>query len=142
MLLKNIILSLLLLVPTIYCQNSVKNNNLLIQKKSVKQIIFWGPAKNELDSTINNEDVEVYSDYYYYIVKVTPTLRQLGIEIKDTTSPILKINYDNHKVKIFKRENKSIGYIFNNGEQEPILIKYVMTDTGIISKAKNYFHIR
>jgi hypothetical protein len=138
MLMKKIILYLFLLFGSFVYGQNIKVNSSSLDK----EIIFWGPSKGESDSTMNNEDAEVYSDYYYYIEKVTPRLKQLGIETKDTTSPVIKINYDNNKVKSFTREKNSIGYIFNDGEQKPILIRYVMTDDDIISKAKDFFNIK
>jgi hypothetical protein len=142
MFLKNIILSLLFFTSFICGQNTVKNNSPSLPKGFIKEIIFLGPSKSELDSTMNDEDAEVYSDYYYYITKAAPKLKILGIKTKDTTSRIIKINYDNNKMQIFERGQNSIGYIFNDGEQNPILIKYVMTDIDIISKAEDFFHIK
>jgi hypothetical protein len=142
MFLKKTIVSFLLFVSIIYSQTVTKNYNQPLQKKSVRQIIFWGPSENELDSTMDDEDVEVYSDYYYYITKATPILKKFGIELKDTTSPVIKINYDDDKAMIFSREQNSIGYIFNDEEQKPKNIKQVMTDVDIISEAIKFFHIK
>ena len=142
MFLKKTIIPFLLFTSIIYSQTVTKNYNQPSQKKSVRQIIFWGPSENELDSTMNDEDVEVYSDYYYYITKATPTLKKLGIELKDTTSLVIKINYDDDKAEIFRREQNSIGYIFNDEEQKPKNSKQVMTEVDIISEAKKFFHIK
>ncbi len=138
---KNTIAILFLFASIGYC-HTIINSSQFIQKKSVKQIIFWGPSENELDSTMNDNDTEVYSDYYYYAGKANPILKELGIEIKDTTSRLIKINYGNDKVEIFKREQNSIGYIFTDGEQRPEFIKVVLTDVDLISKAKEFFHVK
>ena len=139
MLFKNII-ALIVFTSIIYCQTSIDSSQSL-HKKSVRQIIFWGPSPAELDS-MNNEDTEVYSDYYYYASKSSKTLKGFGIELKDTTSYLININYDNNKTEIFKRRLNSIAYIFNDGIQKPEIIKAVMTDTDIILKAKEFFQIK
>ena len=134
---KNITIPFLLFTSIICSQVE----NPVIQKNPVKQIIFCGPSENELDSTMNEEDIEVYSDYYYYIEKASNTLIKLGIELKDTNSLIIKVNYDNDRTEIFRREKNSIGYIFKDGKQKPKFIKVVMTDVDIISFAKEFFHL-
>ena len=55
---------------------------------------------------------------------------------------MIKINYVNDKTVIFKRGLNSIAYIFNDGKQKPEIIKKVMTDIDLISKAKEFFQIK
>ena len=137
---KNTILIFLLFTSIIYSRIIIDSSQ-SVQRKPVRQIIFCGPSQNELDN-MNDEDTEVYSDYYYYTGKANPILKKLGIEIKDSTSRLIKIKYDDDKVEVFKREPNSIGYIFNDGERRPEIIKEVMTDVDIISKVKEFFHIK
>jgi len=135
-----IIITFIIFTSIIYCQTTICSSQSL-QNKSEKQIIFWGPSPTELDS-MNDEDTEVYSDYYYYVSKSSPTLKRFGIELKDTSSLLIKINYDNDKTEIFKRKRYSIAYIFNDGKQKPEVIRSVKTDIEIISKAKEFFQIK
>jgi hypothetical protein len=139
MFIKNIII-FLLFTPVIYCQ-SIVDGDQSFQKKFFREIIFWGPSPAEADS-MNDDDKEAYSDYYYYMSKSSSILKELGIEVKDTTSFQIEINYDNDKSEIYKRKPGSIGYILNDGKQKPEVIRYVMTDIDIISKAKEFFQIK
>lgn len=135
---KNIIF-VLVCTSIIYCQTVIDSSQSL--QKFIGQIIFWGPSPAESDS-MNDDDTEVYCDYYYYLSKSSSTLKEFGIELKDTTSLLIKINYDNDKTAIFKREPNSIAYIFNDGNQKPEVVKEVMTDIDIVSKAKKFFKIK
>jgi len=137
-----IVFILIITASAINCQNVDQSNSLSKQHSTSRLILFWGPSIFELDSTMNDEESEVYSDYYYYITQAVPFLRRLGIELKDTTTQILKIEYDADKTETFHREQNSIGYIFTDGVQKPMIIRAVMTDEELVTEAKNYFNLK
>jgi hypothetical protein len=138
MLIKN---PIFILISFIFIVHSQPINSQPQEEKSLKEIIFWGPSPNELDS-LNEEETEVYADYYLYIGQAAPELKKLGIELKDTTCFALSIKYNNDSTAVFERENGSIAYIFNDGKQKPKIIRGVMVDEEIISTAKDFFEIK
>jgi hypothetical protein len=122
------------------CSQPIIHNNKSEQNKSIKEIIFWGPSPSETDSMIGDEN-EVYSDYYYYIGLAAPELKKMGIDLKDTTSFELRINYYTDSAQVFRREKGSVAYIFSDGKKKPKIIYNVMVNDEIISAAKEFFGV-
>ncbi len=137
-----IVFILMIGLSAVNCLTDIKSNSLSYQDKTNRVIVFWGPSTVETDSTMNEEELEVYSDYYHHLMQATPVLKNLGIVLKDTTSRILKIGYDDNKTEIFYREQNSISYIFTDGVRKPKVIREVMTDAELVSEAKKYFNLK
>ena len=133
------ILNLILLsYISINCQPEINSQS--DERSVVRRIIFWGPSPAESDS-LNENDVEVYSDYYYYIEQAAPELKKMGIELKDTSSFELRINYSYGSTEVFTREKGSVAYIFSDGKKKPEIIYNVLVNDEIISAAKEFFGI-
>lgn len=104
---------------------------------NAKGIYFFGPSPTELDSIDENYN-EAYADFSYYTNKVVPFIKSLGISPEYLSERIIKIKNKIESITI-DRDSLEFGTILFNGNNVPLILKYVLTDTELEKEIKQYF---
>ncbi len=108
---------------------------------SGKGVFIFGPSLAEAD-TLSSDESEALNDFAYYSNKIAIFVRAEGIKCEYISARQIKVQYATVKIFIVNRDSIEFGTILTDGMKEPLLLKYVLTDTDLDEKCKEYFHIK
>jgi len=108
---------------------------------SGKGVFIFGPSLAEVDS-MNPDESEAISDFAYYSSKIASFVRAKGIPCEYIADHKIKVQFASVKVFIVNRDSLKFGTILTDGDKEPLLLKYVLTDDELEEKCKEYFHLK
>jgi hypothetical protein len=108
---------------------------------SGKGVFFFGPSVAEADSIESNES-EALSDFANYTSKVVPYLRARDIKCEYITARQIAVQYATVKQFVVSRDSVEFGTILTDGSKKPVLLKYVLTDSELLEKCKEYFDLK
>ncbi|MGD0591189.1 MAG: hypothetical protein ABSA44_10385 [Bacteroidota bacterium] len=69
-------------------------------------------------------------------------MRAESIKCEYISARRIIVQYASVKVFIVNRDSIQYGTILTDGHQNPVLLKYVMTDTEVEENCNEYFHIK
>jgi len=131
----NICFSLLIIVLP---SNSLQHRS--TQVISGKGVFIFGPSLAEADS-LSSDESEALNDFAHYSSKIASFVRAESIKCEYVSARQINVQYATVKVFIVNRDSVQYGTILTDGNQKPVLFKYVVTDIELIENCKNYFHI-
>ncbi len=104
---------------------------------NVKGIYFFGPSPSELDSIDGNYN-EAYADFSYYTNKVISFIKSIGIVPEYLSARKIRIEFKTKSI-IIDRDALEFGTILFNGNNAPLILKYVLTDIELEEQINQYF---
>ena len=118
----------------------------LIQHQSTqivsgKGVFVFGPSLAEVDS-LNYDESEALNNFANYSSKIASFVRTKGINCEYITARQIKVQYSSVKVFIVNRDTVEFGTILADGNKEPLLLKYVLTDIQLEEKCIEYFNLK
>ena len=108
---------------------------------SGKGVFIFGPSIAEAD-TVNSDESEALNDFAQYSSAIASFVRDKGIKCEYIAAQIIKVQYATVKVFIVNRDSVEFGTILTDGNKEPVLLKYVLTDAELKEKCQEYFNIK
>jgi hypothetical protein len=111
------------------------------QVVSGKGVFIFGPSLTEADS-LSSDESEALNDFAHYSSKIASFVRAESIKCEYISTRHIIVQYASVKVFIVNRDSIQYGTILTDGDQKPVLLKYVMTDTEMEENCKEYFHIK
>ena len=119
----------------------VSSQQQLTQVVSGKGVFIFGPSLTEADS-LNSEEAEALNIFAHYSSDIASFVRAKSIKCEYISARQIKVQYDSVKVFIVNRDTIQYGTILTDGDQKPVLLKYVTTETEVEENCKEYFHIK
>jgi hypothetical protein len=95
----------------------------------------------EADS-LSSEESEALNDFAHYSSEIASFVRAESIKCEYISARRIIVQYASVKVFIVNRDSIQYGTILTDGHQNPVLLKYVMTDTEVEENCNEYFHIK
>jgi hypothetical protein len=127
--------SLFILLPIVSLQHQST------QTVSGKGVFIFGPSLAEADS-LDYDQSEALSDFANYSSKIAAFVRAQGIPCEYIAARQIKVQYASVKVFIVNRDTVEFGTILTDGNKEPLLLKYVLTDIDMEEKCREYFNLK
>ncbi|MDE3057642.1 MAG: hypothetical protein KGJ59_06775 [Bacteroidota bacterium] len=106
-----------------------------------KGVYLFGPSLVEAD-TLPLEQGEALDDFSYYGNKIAVFARSRGLTCEYVSERTIKIRFASKKFYTVNRDSVEFGTIFTDGTNEPLVLKYVVTDTELEEKCKEYFKLK
>jgi hypothetical protein len=111
------------------------------QVVSGKGVFIFGPSLTEADS-LNSEEAEALNIFAHYSSNIASFVRAESIKCEYVSARKIEVQYASVKVFIVNRDSIQYGTILTDGNQKPVLLKYVTTETEMEENCKEYFHIK
>ena len=111
------------------------------QVVSGKGVFIFGPSLTEADS-LNSEEAEALNIFAHYSSNIASFVRAESIKCEYVSARKIEVQYASVKVFIVNRDSIQYGTILTDGDQKPVLLKYVTTETELEENCKEYFHIK
>jgi hypothetical protein len=111
------------------------------QVVSGKGVFIFGPSLTEADS-LNSEEAEALNIFAHYSSNIASFVRAESIKCEYISARQIEVKYASVKVFIVNRDSIQYGTILTDGNQKPVLLKYVTTETELEENCKEYFHIK
>ena len=111
------------------------------QVVSGKGVFIFGPSLTEADS-LNSEEAEALNIFAHYSSNIASFVRAESIKCEYVSARQIEVQYASVKVFIVNRDSIQYGTILTDGNQKPVLLKYVTTETEMEENCKEYFHIK
>jgi hypothetical protein len=108
---------------------------------SGKGVFIFGPSLAEADS-LNSEEAEALNIFAHYSSNIASFVRAESIKCEYVSARQIEVQYASVKVFIVNRDSIQYGTILTDGDQKPVLLKYVTTETELEENCKEYFHIK
>jgi hypothetical protein len=121
--------------------SSVSSQQQSTQVISGKGVFIFGPSLTEADS-LNADESEALNDFAHYSSTIASFVRAESIKCEYVSARRIIVQYASVKVFIVNRDSIQYGTILTDGQQKPVLLKYVMTDIELEENCKEYFHIK
>jgi hypothetical protein len=121
--------------------SSASSQHQSTQVISGKGVFIFGPSLTEADS-LNSDESEALNDFAHYSSKIASFVRAESIKCEYISARRIIVQYASVKVFNVNRDSIQYGTILTDGDQKPVLLKYVMTDTEMEENCKEYFHIK
>lgn len=99
-------------------------------------ILAFFPPLTQAD--LNGETNEALADFQFYAMQVRKPLRRAGIEFQEVYAESFRIRIQK-RVTTFRPAKVSVGYYFVAPGKKPRIEYGVMTDTGLLQIANEYF---
>ena len=111
------------------------------QVVSGKGVFIFGPSLTEADS-LNSEEAEALNIFAHYSSNIASFVRAESIKCEYVSARQIEVQYASVKVFSVNRDSIQYGTILTDGNQKPVLLKYVTTETEMEENCKEYFHIK
>jgi hypothetical protein len=111
------------------------------QVVSGKGVFIFGPSLAEADS-LSTDEAEALNEFSRSSSKIASFVRAESIKCEYLTARRIIVQYASLKVFIVNRDSIQYGTILTDGDQKPVLLKYVMTDIELEENCKEYFHLK
>ena len=111
------------------------------QVVSGKGVFIFGPSLTEADS-LNSEEAEALNIFAHYSSNIASFVSAESIKCEYVSARKIEVQYASVKVFIVNRDSIQYGTILTDGNQKPVLLKYVTTETEMEENCKEYFHIK
>ena len=121
--------------------SSVSSQQQSTQVVSGKGVFIFGPSLTEGDS-LNSEEAEALNIFAHYSSNIASFVRSESIKCEYVSARQIEVQYASVKVFIVNRDSIQYGTILTDGNQKPVLLKYVTTETEMEENCKEYFHIK
>ena len=121
--------------------SSVLSQQHSTQVVSGKGVFIFGPSLTEADS-LNSEEAEALNIFAHYSSNIASFVRAESIKCEYVSARKIEVQYASVKVFIVNRDSIQYGTILTDGNQKPVLLKYVTTETEMEENCKEYFHIK
>ena len=125
----------------LFLLSSVSSQQQSTQVVSGKGVFIFGPSVTEADS-LNSEEAEALNIFAHYSSNIASFVRAESIKCEYVSARQIEVQYASVKVFIVNRDSIQYGTILTDGDQKPVLLKYVTTETEIEENCKEYFHIK
>ena len=121
--------------------SSVSSQQQSTQVVSGKGVFIFGPSLTEADS-LNSEEAKTLNIFAQYSSNIASFVRAESIKCEYVSARQIEVQYASVKVFIVNRDSIQYGTILTDGDQKPVLLKYVTTETEVEANCKEYFHIK
>lgn len=108
---------------------------------SGKGVYIFGPSLAEADS-LGSDESEALNDFAYYSSKIASFVRAKGLVCKYISTRNIEVRFASKGIFMVYRDSVEFGTILTDGNQEPLLLKYVLTDVELEEKSKEYFKLK
>ena len=125
----------------LFLLSSVSSQQQSTQVVSGKGVFIFGPSLTEADS-LNSEEAEALNIFAHYSSNIASFVRAESIKCEYVSARQIEVQYASVKVFIVNRDSIQYGTILTDGDQKPVLLKYVTTETEMEENCKEYFHIK
>ena len=125
----------------LFLQSRVSSQHQSAQVISGKGVFIFGPSLTEADS-LNSEEAEALNIFAHYSSNIASFVRAESIKCEYVSARKIEVQYASVKVFIVNRDSIQYGTILTDGNQKPVLLKYVTTETEMEENCKEYFHIK
>ena len=125
----------------LFLLSSVSSQQQSTQVVSGKGVFIFGPSLTEADS-LNSEEAEALNIFAHYSSNIASFVRAESIKCEYVSARKIEVQYASVKVFIVNRDSIQYGTILTDGNQKPVLLKYVTTETEMEENCKEYFHIK
>ena len=125
----------------LFLLSSVSSQQQSTQVISGKGVFIFGPSLTEADS-LNSEEAEALNIFAHYSSNIASFVRAESIKCEYVSARKIEVQYASVKVFIVNRDSIQYGTILTDGNQKPVLLKYVTTETEMEENCKEYFHIK
>ena len=125
----------------LFLLSSVSSQQQSTQVVSGKGVFIFGPSLTEADS-LNSEEAEALNIFAHNSSNIASFVRAESIKCEYVSARQIEVQYASVKVFIINRDSIQYGTILTDGDQKPVLLKYVTTETEVQENCKEYFHIK
>ena len=125
----------------LFLLSSVSSQQQSTQVVSGKGVFIFGPSLTEADS-LNSEEAEALNIFAHYSSNIASFVRAESIKCEYISARQIEVQYASVKVFSVNRDSIQYGTILTDGDQKPVLLKYIWTDTELEKNCKDYFHIK
>jgi len=112
-----------------------------VQVISGKGVYIFGPSLAEADS-VNTDESESLNDFAYYSSKIASYVRSRGLTCQYISARTIEVRFATKKTYIISRDSVEFGTILTDGNKEPLLFRFVLTDLELEKESKKYFNLK